>query len=216
MRTRWRSGTGRTGCWMTIEAPRSAPAAERNKEPILAVLRRVLPAMGLALEIASGTGQHAVHFAKALPRWTWQPSEPDPQNRKSIAAWLAQAGLANVLPPLDLDVCRDEWPVERADAVVCINMIHISPWQATEQLLAGCGRLLEPGGILFLYGPYRRSGRHTAPSNEAFDESLRQRNPQWGVRDLEAVEEAAARHGLALSEVVEMPANNLSVVFQRG
>jgi SAM-dependent methyltransferase len=124
--------------------------------------------------------------------------------------------MANVLPPLDLDVCRADWPVERADAVVCINMIHISPWRASEHLLAGCERLLGPGGILFLYGPCRRFGRYTAPSNEAFDESLRQRNPQWGVRDLEAVEETARTHGLALSEVVEMPANNFSVVFVRG
>ena len=192
------------------------PAPERNKAPILEVLRRVLPDRGLVLEIASGTGQHVVHFAKALPRWTWQPSEPDPQMRQSIAAWLAEMKLTNVLPPLELDVCRADWPMERADAVVCINMIHISPWRATEHLLAGCERLLEPGGILFLYGPYRRFGRHTAPSNEAFDESLRQRDPHWGVRDLEAVAEAAKQHGLALAEVVEMPANNLSVVFAHG
>jgi SAM-dependent methyltransferase len=201
---------------MTIESAQSAPAAERNREPILAVLQRVLPPTGLALEIASGTGQHVVHFAKALPKWTWQPSEPDPQMRGSIAAWVAETGVTNVLAPLDLDVSRADWPVERADAVVCINMIHISPWRATEHLLAGCERLLGPGGILFLYGPYRRSGRHTAPSNEAFDESLRQRNPQWGVRDLEMVADKAKQHGLALSEVVEMPANNLSVVFVRG
>jgi SAM-dependent methyltransferase len=201
---------------MTIESAQSAPAAERNREPILAVLQRVLPPTGLALEIASGTGQHVVHFAKALPKWTWQPSELDPQMRQSIAAWVSETGVANVLPPLDLDVSRADWPVERADAVLCINMIHISPWRATEHLLAGCERLLGPGGILFLYGPYRRSGRHTAPSNEAFDESLRQRNPQWGLRDLETVEETANQHGLALSEVVEMPANNLSVVFVRG
>jgi SAM-dependent methyltransferase len=201
---------------MTIDTPQSTPAAERNKGPILGVLQRVLPPTGLALEIASGTGQHVVHFAKALPRWTWQPSEPEPQMRDSIAAWVAETGVTNVLAPLDLDVSRAEWPVERADAVVCINMIHISPWRATEHLLAGCERLLGPGGILFLYGPYRRFGRHTAPSNEVFDESLRQRNPQWGVRDLETVEETANQHGFALSEVVEMPANNLSLVFVRG
>jgi SAM-dependent methyltransferase len=201
---------------MTTELHRTALAAERNRDPILAVLQRVLPPMGLALEIASGTGQHVVHFAKALPGWTWQPSEPDPQMRDSIAAWVSETGLANVLPPLDLDVSRADWQVERADAVLCINMIHISPWRATEHLLAGCERLLGPGGILFLYGPYRRFGRHTAPSNEAFDESLRQRNPQWGVRDLETVEETANQHGFVLSEVVEMPANNLSLVFVRG
>jgi SAM-dependent methyltransferase len=201
---------------MTTEARRSAPAAERNKDPILAVLQRVLPQSGLVLEIASGTGQHVVHFARTLPGLTWQPSEPDPQMRQSIAGWLAETGPANVLPPLDLDVRRPEWPLDHADAMVCINMIHISPWEATEQLLAGCGRILHPGGVLYLYGPYRRGGRHTAPSNEAFDASLRQRDPQWGVRDLETVVEAANQHGLALSEVVEMPANNLSVVFVRG
>ena len=200
---------------MTTELPRTAPAAERNKEPILAVLARVLPVSGLALEIASGTGQHVVHFAGALAGWTWQPTEPDPEMRRSIAAWVEETGLTNILPPLALDVCETHWPVERADAVVCINMIHISPWHATEHLLAGCGRLLGPGGILFLYGPYRRFGRHTAPSNEAFDASLRERDRRWGVRDLEAVVETANGHGLGLSEVVEMPANNLSVVFTR-
>jgi SAM-dependent methyltransferase len=201
---------------MTADARQSAPAAERNKDPILAVLRRVLPQSGLVLEIASGTGQHVVHFARALPGLTWQPSEPDMQNRLSIAGWLAETGLPNVRPPLDLDVCRPDWPIDHADAVLCINMIHISPWQATEQLLAGCERILRPGGILYLYGPYRRGGRPTAPSNEAFDASLRQRDPQWGVRDLETVVEAASGHGMDLSEVVEMPANNLSVVLLRG
>lgn len=201
---------------MAETTPQSAPAAERNKDPILSVLRRVLPQTGLVLEIASGTGQHVVHFARALPGLTWQPSEPDPQMRPSIVGWLAEAGLPNVLPPLDLDVCRPEWPIDRAEAIVCINMIHISPWEATEQLLAGSERILQPGGILYLYGPYRRDGGHTAPSNEAFDASLRQRNPRWGVRDLEAVAEVAGGHGLDLSDVIEMPANNLSVVFVRG
>jgi SAM-dependent methyltransferase len=200
----------------TPQSRQSAPAAERNKDPILAVLKRVLPQSGLVLEVASGTGQHVVHFARALPALTWQPSEADPQMRPSIAGWLAETGLPNVLPPLDLDVCRPDWPIDRADAVLCINMIHISPWQATEQLLAGCGRILRPGGVLYLYGPYRRGGRHTAPSNEAFDASLRQRDPQWGVRDLETVVDAAREHGMELSDVVEMPANNLSVVFLRG
>ncbi len=200
---------------MTTEIRRTAPAAERNKDPILAVLARVLPVSGLAVEIASGTGQHVVHFARALPGWTWQPTDIDLESRRSIAAWVEETGLTNILPPLALDVCEPPWPVERAGAVLCINMIHISPWRATECLMAGCASLLEPGGILFLYGPYRRFGRHTAPSNEAFDASLRERDPRWGVRDLEAVAETADGHGLALSEVVEMPANNLSVVFTR-
>jgi SAM-dependent methyltransferase len=201
---------------MTTEARQSAPAADRNKQPILEVLERVLPETGLVVEIASGTGQHVVHFAKGLPRLTWQPTEPDPRLRRSIAVWLAESGLSNVLEPLDLDVCRADWPVERADAVLCINMVHISPWRTTECLFAGCERLLGPSGVVVLYGPYRRFGRHTAPSNDAFDESLRQRDPEWGVRDLEAVVETAERHGLALSKVVEMPANNLSVVLTRG
>jgi SAM-dependent methyltransferase len=200
---------------MTIEARQNAPAAERNKDAILGVLARVLPPSGLVVEIASGTGQHAVHFANALPGLTWQPTEPDLQMHPSIAGWIAESGLSNVLPPVALDVCQPDWPVDHADAVVCINMIHISPWRATEHLMAGCERLIRPGGTLVLYGPYRRGGRHTAPSNEAFDASLRQRDPQWGVRDLEAVAETAARHGLVQTETVEMPANNLSVVFVR-
>ena len=200
---------------MTTELPRTAPAAERNKNPILAVLQRVLPVSGLAVEIASGTGQHVVHFAEALPGWTWQPTEIDPESRGSIAAWVEETGLTNILPPLALEVCEPHWPVGRADAALCINMIHISPWRATECLMAGCAGLLRDGGILFLYGPFRRFGRHTAPSNEAFDASLRERDPQWGVRDLEAVVETAEGHGLGLSEAVEMPANNLSVLFAR-
>jgi SAM-dependent methyltransferase len=198
------------------DARRSAPAADRNKDPILAVLRRVLPARGVVLEIASGTGQHVVHFAAALPSLTWQPSEPDARLHGSIAGWAADAGLTNVRPPLRLDVCADEWPLDRADAILCINMIHIAPWEATLALMRGAERLLGPGGVLFLYGPYRRFGAHTAPSNEAFDASLRASNPAWGVRDMETVVEAAAEHGFVLSEVVAMPANNFSVVLTKG
>jgi SAM-dependent methyltransferase len=193
--------------------PLTAPAAERNKEPILRVLRQVLPASGLVLEIASGTGQHAVHFAAALPRLTWQPSDPDADARASIEAWRAETGLPNILAPLALDVRDHPWPIKQADALICINMVHISPWQATLELMSGAARLLGPNGVVFLYGPYRRLGRHTAPSNEAFDSDLRARNSEWGVRDLEAVADVAASHGLALQQVVEMPANNLSVVF---
>ncbi len=192
-----------------------APAAERNKEPILTVLRRVLPESGLVLEIASGTGQHVVHFAGALPGLTWQPSDPDPQMRASIAAWLADAGLPNLQPPLDLDVLADEWSIERADAVVCINMIHIAPWAATLHLMAGASRLLPLQGVLVVYGPFRRFSRHTAPSNETFDAQLRRSDPEWGVRDLEAVTDVAEQNGLVLEEVIEMPANNLSVVLRR-
>lgn len=199
----------------TGDGRRIAPAAERNKDAILAVLRRVLPQSGRVLEIASGTGQHAAHFAKALTGLVWQPSDPDAEHRASIAAWSEHEHLHNLRAPLDLDVSRPEWPIERADAVVCINLVHIAPWATTEALLCGAARILEPGGVLFLYGPYRRFGAHTAASNEAFDASLRAANPEWGVRDLEAVAEIAERVGLALAEVLPMPANNFSVVFRK-
>ena len=150
-------------------------------------LRRVLPESGLVLEIASGTGQHVVHLAGGLPHLTWQPSDPNPQMRSSIAAWVAEVDLPNIRLPLDLDVLSDEWPVARADAVVCINMIHIAPWAATLHLMAGVSRLLPARGILVLYGPFRRFGRHTAPSKEVFEAQLRRTDPHWGVRDLEMV-----------------------------
>jgi cyclopropane fatty-acyl-phospholipid synthase-like methyltransferase len=193
----------------------TAPAVARNRDPILAVLRDVLPAAGIVLEIASGTGEHAVHFAAALPHLTWQPTDPDAQARGSIAAHAAQAGLANLLAPLALDAAAPAWPVTQADAIVSINMIHISPWRATQGLMAGAARLLSAGAPLYLYGPYRQHGRHTAPSNAAFDESLRARNPEWGVRDLDEVAALAAAQGFALRRTVAMPANNLSVVFRR-
>lgn len=197
------------------DARRLAPATDRNRNPILAVLQRVLPASGTVLEIASGTGQHAQHFAGALPGLTWQPSDPEPGARASIAAWTAHSGLANVLPPLDLDVRREPWGIDRADAIVCINMIHISPWNAAEALFAGAGRLLGPGGVLYLYGPYRRDGAHTAPSNQAFDAQLRATDPEWGVRDMEAVIALGAAQGMTCEAPVPMPANNFSLVFRR-
>jgi SAM-dependent methyltransferase len=190
-----------------------AAAAERNKDAILEVLRRVLPEEGLILEVASGTGQHVAHFALALPALEWQPSDPDPDHLESIRAWLE--GLANVRAPLELDVLRRPWPIERADAVLCSNMIHVAPWAAAEALVAGAGEVLGAGGPLILYGPFKRHGRHTALSNEAFDASLRESDSEWGVRDLEAVETVAAAGGFQLEEVVEMPANNLSVVLRR-
>ncbi|KVV46435.1 SAM-dependent methyltransferase [Burkholderia ubonensis] len=193
----------------------SAPAAERNRGPILDVLRRVLPARGDVLEIASGTGQHVVHFAAGLPGLHWRPSDPDAQARRSIAAWIAQAGLSNVDAPLAFDVRDASWPFAALDAIVCINMIHIAPWACAEALFAGASRVLRPGGVLVLYGPYRREGRHTAPSNAAFDAQLRSRDPSWGVRDLETVVALGLDRGLDCIEVVEMPANNLSVVFRR-
>ncbi|WP_343712679.1 DUF938 domain-containing protein [Inquilinus sp.] len=192
-----------------------APSAARNRDPILAVLRRVLPPAGTVLEIASGTGEHGVHFAQALPGLTFQPSDPNPDARLSIAAWVADSGLANLRPPLELDVTSPAWPVTAADAVLCINMIHISPWASTEGLMRGAASILPPGAPLYLYGPYRRTGVATAPSNEAFDRDLRQRNPAWGLRELEAIAAVAAAAGFSSPEVTEMPANNLSVVFRR-
>ncbi len=192
-----------------------APAAARNRDVILDVLRPLLPASGLVLEIASGTGEHVAHFAHATPHLTWQPSDPMPQARASIAAWAAEAGLATIRPPLALDASSPDWPLAQADAILCINMIHISPWEATQGLMRGAGALLPPGGRLFLYGPYRRAGVPTAPSNEAFDADLRRRDPRWGLRDLEAVAACAAAHGIALEQMVEMPANNLLVIFRQ-
>jgi SAM-dependent methyltransferase len=196
------------------DARRYAPAAQRNRDPILAVLRRHLPAHGLLLEVASGTGEHAVHVAAAFPELAVQPSDPDPGCRASIDAWAQASRLPNLRPALALDASAPDWPVAAADAVLCINMIHISPWEATEGLLRGAARLLPQGAPLILYGPYRRAGVPTAPSNEAFDAELRARDPRWGLRDLEAVAELAARDFGPL-EVNEMPANNLTLVFRR-
>ncbi len=193
-----------------------APAAARNRDAILAVLRRHLPPRGHVLEIASGSGEHAVHFAAALPGCVFQPSDPDADRRASIDAWMAAAGLANVRPALALDATDADWPVTAADAVLCSNMIHIAPWAAARGLVRNASRVLGPGGVLFLYGPFRRGGAHTGPGNAAFDLDLRGRNPEWGIRDLEAVAAEAASLGFAAPAVVEMPANNLSVVFRRG
>lgn len=197
---------------------RHAPATDRNREPILTVLTRVLGPVGPSarvLEVASGSGQHAVFFARNLPHVTWQPSDPDPAARASIEAWRQDDGPPNLLPPLALDASSPPWNVERADAVVCINMVHIAPWSAALGLFAGAARLLAPGSALFLYGPYRFAGAFTAPSNEAFDRSLRDQNPAWGVRDVNDLEAAAAEQGFTLEDVVAMPANNHCLIFRR-
>jgi len=188
---------------------------ERNKDPILEVLSRVLPGRGVVLEIASGTGQHVVHFARALPGLTWQPSDPDPELRESIALRVREEGLANVNPPIELDVTRRPWPLQAADAIVCSNMIHVAPWSATLALLENAKALLPAAHVLFLYGPYRRFGRYSSTNDERFDADLRAQDPDWGLRDLEAVSEAAASSGFALAEIVDMPANNFSLVFRR-
>jgi len=196
-------------------AARSAPAVARNRAPILDVLRRFLPPAGFVLEIASGTGEHAVAFSRALVGITWQPTDPNEDARASIAAWAAR-GPPNVLPPMALDAADpDSWGVARADAIVAINMIHIAPWAATQGLMRGAARLLPQSGILFLYGPYREAGVPTAESNEAFDATLRARDPAWGLRDLDQVVAEANSQGLDLAARIAMPANNLSVVFRR-
>ena len=199
------------------DARQYAPSTARNREPIWSVLGPQLPSAGLVLEIASGSGEHAVHFAQqAGPGIVFQPSDPSPEARASIVAWIAETGLLNVRPPLALDAAAETWPIANADAVVCINMIHISPWASTVGLIRGAARVLPAGGLLFLYGPYRRQGQHTAPSNEAFDRDfLRARNPEWGVRDLEAVAELAAGAGFGSPLIEPMPANNFSVLFRR-
>lgn len=194
---------------------RHAPAAARNRQPILDVLRSRLPAGGIVLEVASGSGEHVVHFARALPGLVFQPSDPSAEARASIDDWIRSEGLDNVQTALELDAAGDVWPIKRADAVLCCNMIHIAPWEAAVGLISGAARILPEGGTLYLYGPYRRNGLHTAPSNEAFDRDLRQRDPAWGVRDLEAVAGLAAAQGFAAPEIIDMPANNLSLLFKR-
>lgn len=205
--------------WMSSEAgpeaKKHAPATLRNRDAIADVLRTVLPASGDVLEIASGSGEHIVHFARTFPDLDWQPSDPDPQCRASIAAWSADNGPSNIAPPLDIDASAGQWQIESADAILCINMIHISPWEATLGLLAGAGRVLPFGAPLYLYGPFRCEGVETAPSNEAFDRSLKSRNPDWSLRQLEEVRREAEKRGLSLTDIVEMPANNLSLCFER-
>jgi SAM-dependent methyltransferase len=192
-----------------------APATTRNREPILEVCRRVLPREGTVLEIASGTGEHVVWFAQQLPALTFQPSDVDPRALASIEAWIAHTGVGNVKPPIRLDVCEEPWPLERVEAVFNANMIHIAPEAVAGGLMRGAGQVLAPGGVLVVYGPFRIRGAHTAPSNAAFDADLRQRDPRWGVRDLEAVVALALASGLALEERVPMPANNQTLIFRR-
>lgn len=194
-----------------------SPAADRNKEPILAQLRSILGERGAALEIASGTGQHSVWFAAAMPGWTWQPTDFDAGMLPVIVERIRQAGVGNVLPPVRLDVTEPDWPFTRKfDAVFCANMLHIAPWATCAGLMSGAARHLAPGGVLVTYGPYFEKDVPTAPSNLAFDESLRARDPLWGIRQLADVVAEAGRHGLALAQRHAMPANNLLLVFERG
>jgi hypothetical protein len=201
---------------MNEDARRYAPAVARNREPILEVLRPHLPSRGLVLEVASGSGEHVTQFAKAsAPDLIFQPSDPDPVARASIDAWTAALSLRNIRPAIALDAASEVWPIACADSVLCINMIHITPWAATVGLMRGSAAVLPLGGMLYVYGPFRREGRHTAPSNEAFDRDLRMRDPAWGVRDIEAVAALAEAHGFAEPLIKEMPANNLSLFFER-
>jgi SAM-dependent methyltransferase len=190
-----------------------APATARNREPIREVLVQHLPDRGVVLELAAGTGEHAVYLAQRFPALAWQPSDRDPSALASIAAWREEAALDNLLAPLRIDVTEPAWPIEAAAAITCINMVHISPWAAALGMFAGAARLLATGGLLYLYGPYRFDGAFTAPSNDEFDRSLRARDPQWGVRDIRELEAAAT--SFSLCEIVAMPANNHSVIFRR-
>lgn len=191
-----------------------APSCARNRDPILSVLRGVLPPRGLVLEVAAGSGEHARYFSDALPALAWQPTDPSEAARASIDAW-REGAVGDLRPALRMDVHELPWPVTAADAVVCINMIHIAPWSATRALFRGAGRLLRAGELVYLYGPFRFGGQLTAPSNEAFDASLRERDPLWGVRDLDDVSAVAAGEGFARDEVTPMPANNHSIVFRK-
>ena len=202
-----------------MDARQYASATQRNRQPILEVLLQVLPTQGNILEIASGTGEHAIFFAPRLSPRQWIPSEPNPMLRASIAAWRDKFPAENLHSPLDIDASQEKWSIEAQEieiqAIVNINMIHISPWRTCLGLMAGADRILSPGGILYLYGPFKRNGKHTAPSNQAFDQSLQASNPEWGVRDITEVAEVAGNHGLELQEIISMPANNFSVVWQK-
>ena len=192
-----------------------AIATARNREPILAVLQRILPETGLLLEIAAGSGQHAAYFAPYFPKLTWQPSEPNLESRASIAAWVVHANAGNLNLPIDLDVSTDPWPISKANAIFSSNLIHIAPWDCCLRLMAGAGQILEPQGVLILYGPFIRNDKQTAPSNIHFDISLKQRNPCWGIRDLDQVTKVAKSCGLDFSEIVEMPSNNLTIILKK-
>lgn len=194
---------------------REAPAAARNRDPIADVLARELPDQGVVLEVASGTGEHVVHFAARFPQIQWQPSDLDAEARASIAAWAADAGQTNIAHPIAIDASCDTWPINRADAILCINMVHISPLEATSGLLKAAARLLPQGAPLILYGPYIEAEVETAPSNLAFDSSLKSRNPAWGLRRLDWMDEQAAAQGLSRKTRVEMPANNLMLVYRK-
>lgn len=195
-----------------------SPSVARNSAPILGALKRVLPEQGLILEIGCGSGEHAICFAEAMSNLTWLPSDPDPHSRISTASWISFKNLNNILSPVDINVCSSDWGIDHLapfDAIVSINMIHIAPWDATLGLFAGAGRMLRVGGLLYLYGPFIHNGVYNALSNAAFDKTLRVSNPSWGLRDIADLEGVAAASGMRLSETIDMPANNTSLVFSK-
>ena len=194
---------------------RSAPAAQRNREPIAEVLADWLPKRGLVLEIASGTGEHAVHFAKRFPNLQWQPSDLHPDALRSIAAWREESRLPNLREPIALDAAKPDWPLDQADAVLSINMVHISPWASALGLIDGAARLLAEGAPLILYGPWLKDDIPTVDSNLAFDADLKRRDPEWGLRRVEDFAAAAEGHALALEDLRQMPANNLMLLFRK-
>ena len=211
--------------WITGQAEEriagrlDAPATRRNRAPILEVLRQYLPARGLVLELGSGSGQHMAWFAAALPGLTWQPSDPDVEMHASITAWARQAGAAKVRAPLASDICEADWgrgeTAAELVAILAINTLQVAPRAACAGLMRGTGRLLPAGGLLYLYGPFSKGGVHSAPSNQAFDRMLRAQDPDWGIPDLDDVSARAEAEGLTLAETLDMPSNNLSVVFHR-
>ncbi|AKM10166.1 DUF938 domain-containing protein [Croceicoccus naphthovorans] len=196
-------------------AKQHAPATERNRDPIARVLQEILPQTGAVLEVASGTGEHAVHFARMFPHLKWQPTDYSDAAIASIAAWRAEASLPNLLPPLRLDLMGGAWPTSAADAIFCANMTHIAPWEATCGLFDGAGRVLTDQGMLVVYGPFVETDVETAPSNLAFERSLRQRDASWGLRDLDAVDRLARKAGMVRTQRIEMPANNLMLIYSR-
>ncbi|VWX58716.1 DUF938 domain-containing protein [Sphingorhabdus sp. 109] len=199
----------------TPDEQKHAPATLRNRDAIVAVLRDILPERGLILEIASGTGEHAVYFGRAFPGLTFQPSDPDPACCQSITAWTEREGSSNILPPLQLDAQAPQWDVQNVAAILCINMVHISPWESSIGLFDKAGKLLAPGAPFYLYGPYLRDDIETAPGNLAFERSLKSRNLRWGLRDVADMDALAARNGFTRESLVEMPANNISLVYRK-
>jgi hypothetical protein len=192
-----------------------AASTERNSKPILKILQKILPKSGFLLEIAAGSGQHAANFAPYFPEFIWQPSDPDPDSRASITAWIKHVNAKNINIPIDLDVTSFPWPISEADAIFSSNMIHITSWECCLALMAGAGQILKPLGVLVLYGPFLMDEKKTALSNVQFDNSLKKRNPNWGIRNLDKVCVAAKLYGLVCSDILEMPANNLMVILKK-